>query len=240
MLELTEEQIFDYIKCPLRYDARYNLGIAVKNHPSLNELLNRVANAFLLNLMNGKILSTGSLKKKWDRLCEEHRDIMTPQACLNGISLLTKMFLWAQDKQLLISDIKTPFRYSILNNDPQIMIRGELNEALVPKKDGTFELLELDFSNRYPDQAILDMKLKYTLDWKICQKQLHDKLTGIHIHHVKSGKDWFTFRSIEEFQRMDAAFKNIAACIDKKLFYPRENVLCSSCDMKLYCHAWRG
>ena len=68
--ELTETQIFDYIKCPLRYDSQYNLKIVPENHPSFAQLLNVATSAFLLSLMSDKVMSTGLLKRKWDIICE--------------------------------------------------------------------------------------------------------------------------------------------------------------------------
>lgn len=239
MIELTENQLFDYIKCPLRYDAQYNVGMAVANHPSMNELLGRVTRAFMVNLMNGKVIPTSQIKRKWDKICEDNH--IVPQKCLEGMGLLLKMYQWAESEQLTVLDINAPFQYSILNISPQISIRGEVHEYIVPKDNNRFELLEIDFGNRYPDQAILDMKLRYTIDWNVCRNRIKDaELAGIHIHHVKSNKDWFTFRGPDDFVRLDESIKAIASCIDKKIFYPRENVLCSSCDMKMYCRAWRG
>lgn len=241
MLEITEEQIFDYIKCPLRYDARYNLKIARKNHPSFPELLTRVSNSFLFNLMGGKVLTTGALKSKWDTVCEEHKDLIDMKKCHEGLSLLMKMYLWAENEQLCVSDIHAPFRYRIMNGSPQVAIKGQIAEALIPRKDKSCELLIIDFSRTFPDQAMLDMKLKYTLDWRVYQTLLSGiKIFGIRVHHVKSGNDFYTFRTQEEIQRMDTSFRNVAICIEKKLYYPRETIFCTSCDMKLYCHAWRG
>ena len=242
MIELTEEQIYDYIQCPLRYDARYNLRIADKNHPSLSSLLTRVANSFLLALMNGKVLTTSQIKKKWDVICENHQDMMTPQKCLDGMGLLTKMYLWAENERLRVGGMNIPFTYSLLNHDPQIMVRGEITEAVIPQTKSSVELLKLDFSNKYPDQASLDMKLKFTLDWKVLTRQLPKdiELAGIRVHHVKTDKDWFTFRHPDDYARMNAALTNVSDCINKKLFYPRETVMCASCDMKMYCSAWRG
>ena len=236
--ELTETQLFDYIKCPLRYDSQYNLKIVPENHPSFAQLLNVATSAFFFGLMNGKVMSTGLLKRKWDAVCEANQDIISPQKCLEGLSALLNMYRWAENEQLMISDLKIPFTYTGV---PNVLISGEIEGAIVPVKRKKFEILYMDYGYRYPDQALIDTKLKYTLDWVA----FHDlfpkqKLAGIRIHHVKTSKDWYTVRAKEDILRLREAVRNIAVSIKNRLFYPRENVMCSSCDMKLYCRAWRG
>ena len=236
--ELTETQIFDYIKCPLRYDSQYNLKIVPENHPSFAQLLNVATSAFLLSLMSNKVMSTGLLKRKWDIICEEHQDITSPQTCLDGLTALINMYRWAENEQLIVSDLKIPFTYAGV---PNLFVTGEIEGAIVPVKRKSFEILYLDYGYKYPDQALIDTKLKYTMDW-VAFKTLYPKqrLAGIRIHHVKSAKDWYTVRAKEDFLRLREAVRNIAVSIKNRLFYPRENVMCSSCDMKLYCRVWRG
>lgn len=238
-IEITEEQLFDYMNCPLRYDARYRLKAVTKNHPSMNTLLNRVANSFLLALMNGVVLPTSQLKKKWDKICEENRDIISQKKCIEGISDLIKMFQWAEDKQLRVSDVQIP--YSYLSSDKNIIVSGIVRGAAIPMEKGKYELLELDFSSKYPDQAMLDMRLKTTLDWFACQRiYRNNELAGVHVHHVKSNRDWFTYRGADEKARLDASVLGIVTGVQQKIFYPRESAFCSSCDMKNYCRMWRG
>lgn len=242
MIALTENQLFDYIKCPLRYDAQYNIGMVASNHPTVNSLLGKVANAFLLNLMNGKLLLPSQLKRKWDKICEENQDIITSKSNMSGITKLINLYRWAEDVELLVSDMKFPYVYTLPQE--QIQVCGEISEALVinSKDSSKYELLALDFSDRYPDQAILDTKLKFSLDWRACQLRYQSRyeLTGIHIHHVKSGKDFYTFRTNEDTVRLNKSIAAIAKGIQNDIYYPRESVMCSQCDMKLYCRAWRG
>ena len=87
---LTEEQLFDYIACPVHYDTVHNKGFAPHDRESMARLLTKVANAFYLNLMNGKVLPTSTLKKKWDSICETHKDYVTQQRCLEGMGQLRR------------------------------------------------------------------------------------------------------------------------------------------------------
>jgi len=241
VLELTEKQLFDYSICPARYAIEHKLRVVPETSPSLSKLLGRVANSLLLSLLNGKALTTGQLKDKWDRVCEDNRAVMTQQNCLTGLDMLLAMYRWAEDERLRVADFKIPYQYLMRKEEPQIILKGEIAGAIIPKGNNSFELLELDFSSRYPDQALIDMNLKRTIDWKMCSLMSKDaELAGIRIHHVKSNKDWYTVRGKEDFERMDASIRAIATCIDNELFYPRETVMCSTCEVKNFCRLWRG
>jgi len=188
-------------------------------------------------------MTVGTLKKKWDMLCSKYEDMFSPAKTIEGFGLLMKMYQWAQTEQICVSAMSVPFGYSTKIDDAKIIIRGETSGALCPTSHkNKFELLKFDFSSKLPDQAILNMKIKFTLDWFALQKQMPERteLSGIRIHSVKYAKDFYTTRNEEDFKRMEESFKSIAKCIDSKLYYPRETVMCSSCDMKLYCAAWRG
>jgi len=193
--------------------------------------------------MNGNVMTVGTLKKKWDMLCSRYEDMFSPAKTVEGFGLLMKMYQWAQTERICVSAMSVPFGYSTKMDDAKVIIRGETSGALCPTAHkNKFELLKFDFSSKLPDQAILNMKIKFTLDWFALQKQMPEgtELSGIRIHSVKYAKDFYTTRNEEDFKRMEESFKSIAKCIDSKLYYPRETVMCSSCDMKLYCAAWRG
>ena len=67
---MTEVEFFDYIKCPVFYDAVHKKQLPFVFQPTMNELLNRVALRFFLNLMDGKIMKMSQIKKAWDTICD--------------------------------------------------------------------------------------------------------------------------------------------------------------------------
>ena len=241
MFEISEKHIFEYMRCPLYYDLVNNKHIEVEKRFSVATHLGRVGNSFLINLMNGKVLTQTELKKKWDAICEKEKDHITPSRCMEGVSQLMKLYLWAENQELRIADVKTPYAVSIKSifmPNTAIKVHGEM-EAISIGKNGSVELLVLDFNNRSLDQSVLDMKIKYTLD-SIAFKKLYGKDVGIHVHHVKDNKDYFAYRIKDDEERLIATINSIAYSISKKLYYPRENILCSSCELKNFCKGWRG
>lgn len=231
---MTETEFLDYIRCPLHYQTIHERKLPFANEPSFNQRLSRIANVFCLNLMNGSILHPYELKKKWDKACEEGH--LTPQQCMRGIGLLNQTFRWAEDKQLRIADVNTPYKMVLNGRHGKIEFRGETGIVSMNSQGG-YELLVLDFGNRLPDQSILDLKLTYTLDC-FAFKKLYSKELGVHLHHVKDNKDYYSYRNKHDFERLIETVDAVDWNIRNKVYFPRESVFCSNCNMKEICRAW--
>lgn len=236
IFQLTEDEFFQYIRCPLHYDSVYRKKFSPTANTTMNTLLAKVAAAFYSRLMNGNVMTTGQLKQKWDRICEEHDDYITPQRCLDGIALIMKLYNWAADIELRIADRNVPYVVGIQGAHGTTEFSGHIDTIAVDK-DNSFYLLVTDFSNRYPNQSILDTKLKFSMD-SYAFRAMYHKWAGIKVHHVKSAKDFFTSRRKEDDLRLTTSIDNVAWSIHNKIFYPRESAFCSSCDLVNFCRAW--
>ena len=235
-MQLTERQFYDYMKCPIYYQGGYQYGLTPIDQPSMNKLLNKVAHAFCAQLAAQVVLSRRDVEKMWDRVCKQNSEYITDKKVVDGITALMQFYRWAEDKQLMIGSTDIPYSI-IFNQENPIELIGKISTIAVTP-DKKMELLVLDFERKTPDRAVMDMKLKYTLD-AFAFKQLMNKDIGIHVHHVRSAQDYYTFRANDDFLRLESAVKTIGRCIEEKIFYPRENAFCSSCDMRNYCRAWR-
>ena len=109
-------------------------------------------------------------------------------------------------------------------DDVNISFKGEISNIALGKDKKPY-LLITDFSNKYPTQPLLDMKLKYTLD-SYAFKKLYNKDIGVKFHHVKSDRDYFTFRIEDDFNRLVRVIRNVALSIDNRLSI-LEKVLCA-------------
>lgn len=235
---LTEKQLFDYIKCPILYDSIHNKQIFYCDKSSFNELLNKVSSFFYLNLLNSNVVSFDVLKNKWDSICLANN--LTPQKTLEGIDLINKMYRWAKNEELRILDLNSPYKFTLKFDDAGIItFKGEMSAIAIGKKNKLPYMLITDFANRYPNQVLLDMKLKYTLD-SYAFKQIYNKDIGIKLHYVKDNKDFFTLRIDDDFNRLINTIKNVTISINNKLFYPRESIFCRTCGFLNFCKVWHG
>lgn len=236
-MELTEEQLLKYMKCSIIYDSIYNKNMFVyKEKNVLIKLIDRIAKSFYLNLMNGKILSTDILKRKWDVICKDNN--LNEHECLEGLSLIIKLFRWANSEQLLIQDIDIPYNFLIKSNKDKISFKGEIS-TIALDNNGNPYLLVTDFSNKLPNQSLLDIKTKYTLDCYAYNK-IYDKNLNVKIHHVKTNKDFFTFRGYDDFERLENTIKNVVISIKNNLYFPRESIFCANCGFSNLCKVWHG
>lgn len=182
-------------------------------------------------------MSTGEIKQRWDKCCENNPELITPQKCLDGLGLLMKMYRWAEKVQLRIIDQQMPYSIGIPSKDGgRIDFRGTIDTVAADTENNLY-LLAMDYSKRYPEQSYLDMKLKFTLD-SLALNTIYNKQVGIKIHHVKNEKDFYTMRKEDDFVRARISIANTVFAIDNDIFYPRETNFCTSCDLLHFCRAW--
>lgn len=231
MITITENQLFDYIKCPAFYDMKYNKKLPIVESESMSKLLSKVSKYFYLNLLNQKICSAHELKNKWSSVCEGDGNLQ-PKKVMEGASLILKLLNWAHSEEPVVLDLDTPYKLSI----GEVEVLGQTGTILGLDKD-KYELMVTDFSNRMPEQAIIDMKLKYTLDAYSFAKVHRKHLSGIKVRSIKNAANFYTSRSEVDFMRLEKTIESVGKSIELGLFYPREG-MCSSCNAKGYCKYW--
>lgn len=234
---INEQQLFDYITCPAMYDVKHNKHIQIGETVSTAKLLNKVAKYFYVNLLNGKVPSSNDLKKKWDSVCNQYIDYVDSKKSLEGMGLIMKLLQWAGSEEIIVVDIDSPYRLMFKSNIGPIELIGDMG-AILSLPNNKYELLITDFSNKIPDQTIVDMKLKYTLDSYAFQGVYNRQVDGIRVRNVKNAKDFLTFRSQDDYRRLEQTVANVATCISQNLYYPRESIMCASCNAKEYCKVW--
>lgn len=233
----TEEQFFHYVHCPIHYDTIYNKKFSPAKNINMNALLCRVAKSFYTRLLEGAVMPTSEIKKRWDKLCEQNQDIITPQKGLDGLGQLMKMYTWAEKVQLRIVDQDIPYSMLLHGKDGMLIdFRGHI-DTIAMDKDNKLYILVLDFGNRYPQQSYIDMKMKFSLD-SLAFDKVYNKIAGIKVHHVKNDKDFYSLRKKEDYARIEKAIGNVVFAVKNELFYPRETVFCTSCDLIHFCKAW--
>jgi len=232
-LIITEQQFFDYIHCPALFEMTYIKKIPMEESTSFPKLLEKVAKYFYLHLLNGRIASASELKKKWDSICQANEDKIDNKKVMEGIGLIFKLLNWADREQPVVLDIDT--RYNIHVGNVELVGNMETILAAPNKK---YELLITSFSSRLPDQMMIDMKMKYTLEAYAFNKVYNKPVDGIRVYSVKHAKDFYTYRTDDDFKRLETAIKSVGESIEKGLYYPREGIMCSSCPAKGYCRYW--
>ena len=69
ILELTEQQMFDYIYCPALYDFKYNKNVVLEKPKKISDLVNQVCNYFFMYIIEfKKVPSLAMLSNKYEKL----------------------------------------------------------------------------------------------------------------------------------------------------------------------------
>lgn len=232
-MDITENQLFDYITCPAYYDMKYVKRINAKKGPTMQRLLENVSNHFYTNLLNKKICSMDELKRKWDSVCNKNKDYINSKRNLEGINYIVNFARWASDNRIVLVDFQSDYTVNIDN----IRVHGTIGPvAALPGRK--CELIVNRFSNREPDQHDLDKRLKYTLDCYAFKEAYNHNIDAIRLVHFKNNKEFTSSRSQMDYDRLESTIKGAANGIRSEAFYPRESNFCSSCEMKSYCKYW--
>ena len=239
IIPITEQQVQDYLSCPVYYDVKYNSKINVDKNPSMNKLLNQVVTSFCAAFMDGRLLRPYDLKRKWDMVCNANPDYINDDKAVSGMKLLNQFYNWAAREKINIVDIGGAYTLrQPLDASTVLEYQGSYGIIVVINKT-QLEELNISFQNRIPDQSLLDLDLKTSLDSVGFYEVYHHPLTGSRTHYIKGDKDFYTIRDVpSEKKRVNKIIKNVYLSIHNQLFYPHQNPLCINCTIKDFCKAW--
>jgi len=233
---LSEDQIWDYMMCPAHFEMARRKVVPTKSQ-TLKDYIDIVTKRFLANLMNGDILPVDQLKKDWDKICRRHSDFIDQRKCIAGYAAISKLYSWAEKVRLRVLDIMVPYAILVNGREGQkIDIRGEIPFIGVNQRN-VVEILTIDYSEKHTNQVRTDMNLRHTLHCYAYQKQI-GRDVGIHVRNLKYDEDIFSFRTIDDFKRVERTIADIGYAISKELFYPREGLGCVACNVAGACRVW--
>lgn len=230
LLKLTDAQILDYIKCPQYFMFRWKNKQLSSEQPTFHQLIKLIIDMYLSKLMDGKVMTMKQLKRQWDKLAEEYPLILTEKRILDGIGIINMLDRYCYNNKVIIADINSPYH---INLDTNIIVEGKIGPIRYNKNK--LELFLIETSQKMPDDFLLNMSLKITAQMYAAEKFLNCKLAGIHIYHIRSGKEYYFNKTNKDYDRLIKNIKNIGFAIRNDIYYPREDFLCSQCKYKLYC-----
>lgn len=232
-MNISENQLFDYITCPAYYDMKYNKRLGYKEEPTMQKLLDNVSRHFYSNLLNKKVCSMEELKKKWDSICDNNKEFINSKRNLEGMNYIINFARWASNNRIMLADFDSSYTVSV----DDIQVNGTLGPiSVLPGRK--CELIVNRFSNREPDQYDIDKKLKYTLDCYAFKDAYQHDISAVKVIHFKNNKEFLTQRTQSDYDRLISTIRGVANGISSEAYYPRENIFCSSCEMKPYCKYW--
>lgn len=235
-MNITEQQLFDYIYCPVKYDLKYNHNIVLNEPASIKSILGQVSKYFYMYVINNlKTPTFNILSNKFESLFKQHVDVLSSKQYNDGLFLLRNFYNWACSNKLAVID--SDVKYLITHKD--IILEGVMNPIAI-NANKQLEFLLMNFSSRNPDQLEIDTKLKYSIDMMAFNDSNKDhRIMATKVHNVKSGKDLLTTRTQNDYDRLLSTIDGVANGIKHEIYFPRETYMCNSCSYKQYCRGWK-
>lgn len=230
LLQLTDEALMDYIRCPNYFYFKYISKIPVNKIPTFHELVQRVIDAYMFKLMEGKIMTSKQFKKMWDDFAEEYPMIISEKRILDGFGMINQIDRYCRQNQVIIADINSPYQINFKNN---ISLTGKI--GIIRYNKTNLELFITETSQKLPDDFLLNMSTRLTLQMYAISKTTDCQLDGIHVYHIKTGKELYSRRSAKDFEKLERIVGDIGFAIRNEIYYPREDYTCPQCKFKNYC-----
>lgn len=232
-MDVTEQQLFDYLQCPVYYDITVNKKLPSEQPVQLSDLLMKVTRFFYLQLSLGEVPTLATLKRKWDMVFQPYQEILGEKKAIEGLQLLMKLYDWAKETKLVVIDIDSPYAITSGKNK----LEGVMG-VIVAGKNGRDELLVTSFSPRMSHEDLDALKLKYTIDSYAYRLKYGKDLSGIRIHHVKHGKDSLTFRKNSDYERLFGTINGVCKSLENNIYYVRDHYGCAICPVNNLCKYW--
>ena len=234
VLEITEDQLLDYVLCPNRFYLQYVNAIKPKTHISIKQILLSYRDKLLYQILDGKYPDGSKLVNGFVKECQEHNFLSTNRGVIKGMRKLTVFHQWCLRNKLLLADMGTEYELTFPKDNA--ILKG--NFGIIRYTDTRLELLAIDFSDTDPDQNLVDISLKYTLQSYAVRRLVPKyELSGIRILCVRQDrtKEIESFRTPLDYQRLEDSISMVIKAVRNHIYYPRETYDCMRCPVKVYC-----
>ena len=232
VIKITQQQVLDYVRCPNYFYFKYLTKIPDKTGPTFHSLIKTIINYYFSALMDNKVPSDKEIKNRWDKMVEKYPLIISnDKLIMKGYGLLNLFIEYCYKNRVLIADIDSPYQINVSSNT---ILTGQT--GAVRLNEGKLELFEIETSQKAPDQTLLNMSLKYTMQiYALRELSIAHPITNVRILHLSSGKEFTTYRTNKDFDRLTNTLNKITKAIRNEIYYPREDYMCPQCSFKTYC-----
>lgn len=231
---LRESDLFEYIKCPLRYQI-LSKGNKLGENKSFKKLCYEAINHYYSAKSNGMRADCNTLKRKWDNIAINNKETINSKKVLEGWGMLYRAYEYINNYNIEFTAIN--HSYSLEIPGTGVCLTGVL-DPIIDKGD-YIELFITSFDKQIPDRTEIDSRLKHTIDAYVI-KELFKKDTVINYYIPAQGKNIKSLRSTNDFNRLESILKNVGKAINANIIYPRETFTCNMCNAKAACKAWTG
>jgi len=260
-MELTIDQLYTYLQCPLKYRLIHNEGIPdqseYKNAKLYSEGIHKTITYFYYQIMNGHIPTPRQMRDKWGSYYYEvfeddkrTKDNFLQSRTKNDIQRLTQLrdrgleavqnfYLENKDDPGVPIAVNYPFRIAF---DDNLIIKGEfeLIREKVDKKSQTRFIEIVDFktngyTNDSTDGFFLRHDIRASLMYYAFTELFKNQPDRFVFDYIGTPHTISLYRNENEINRMKSILKGVSNGIKNEDFYPRQSFSCKTCSMREYC-----
>lgn len=261
-MELTVDEIYTYLQCPLKYRLTHIEGIPdksdYKNAHLYSKGIHQTISYFYYEILNkGQLPTVKQLYDKWAsyyyEIFEEDKrtkdNFLQPRTKIDnqritqllnrGYEAIASFYKENKDNPGVPIAINYPFRVVF---DENLVIKGdfELIRENIDKKLQTRFIEIVDFkTNGYTNDSSNAFQLRHDLRASIMYYafiELFQKSPDRFLFdYIGTPHSISLFRNQNELNRMKSVLKGVSNGIKNGDFYPRQSFMCKSCPMKDYC-----
>lgn len=227
---VRENDLLNYMSCPIKYLISKN-GYDLKKK-SYNYYLHEMFN-FIMGIYSYDNINNleEKAKKKWDHICMQNKDIITPKNVVEGWGIVYKIYEYIIYNKPKIIDLNVPYEININNT----LLTGQLN--ILIDRGQQIEVLIPSFSNKMPESYLIDSDLKNTID-SLVIKTLYNKESVFTYYNFTYNKCRYGLRNEKDHEKLKAIVDNVSFAMENDIIYPNYNYSCNTCLGKSFCNRW--
>lgn len=231
-MEIKEEDLFNFIQCPVKYKINNNGYDVYKKtyNKFLHEIYNYIA-SYICFHNTEKVVDKA--QEEWTKMYINNQVIISEKRYLEGIGFITRIINYFLSEKMEIIDANSP--YHIEFEGTGYALAGKI--PMVGKAGSQLIYIDPSFSRTATDRYIIDSNLHYT----IYSKALSDNYNMpviIKNRNFKINTEQFALRNEIHYQRLETIVCNVGKAMENDIAYPNMGYHCSTCDARGICSMW--
>jgi hypothetical protein len=258
-MELTLQQIHDYLNCPTLFDFNNEKKLSMEESDSMKykRAIHKTISYLYFNAMGGFIPSAKQMKDKWATIWEDTKneqpsltDILLKERTYHerrtidkritqGFEMIHNFYHYNKDKHGIPIAVDHEFRVPIAG----VTVTGKfelIRETIDKASPNRFiEIVDFKTGSEATDMFLVNNDLNLTVMSYAFRNLFQAKEDRLTYNYLKTGKEIYTSRTEKHYDRMKAIVEGVAEGIANKRFYPRQTFMCKSCSFKDVCDITR-
>lgn len=260
--EVSIEEVFDYLQCPLRYHMKHERQVQAKTKDAVQgiaykEAFHQTLFYYYNSMQQGRIPTLKQMYEKFAKLWHEKSELKIEGVLVedlaqstrdarirkekylhNGYQLIRQFYNTERKKEQTPIAVNHPYRIAI----GDIIVKGnfELVRERLDKDSPTrfIEVVDFRTSLRKPEGFFLRHDLHATFMHYAFLSVFGKKPDYFVLDYVGASEEIIFQREQNDYRRMMAALKGAVNGIAREDIYPRQGFHCKQCPVQDVCDRW--